>query len=145
MSWGGVCEECGGRIEHYGERRTTSRFCSLKCRYKKRDRARYAADPEGMRARARAYYWANREAVLEKAAARRGRVRPPERTTCTECDGPLEGLQRVVCSPRCRGRRYARLHPEELAEKERRKRARRRVREALLAQSAGDRLDQLVA
>jgi hypothetical protein len=106
-----------------------SRFCSPKCRYKKRDRERYAADPDTHRARARAYYWANREAVLEKSAARRGCVRPPERSTCSECEGPLEGLQRVVCSPRCRGRRYARRHPEELAEKQRRKRARRRARE----------------
>src|SRR5688572_27050525 len=90
----GVCEECGGEIPYSRGRKTTTQYCSDKCRYKSRDRARYAADPEGARARARAYYAANREKVLEKAGARRGRL-PVERRVCSECGEPVEGRRRL--------------------------------------------------
>lgn len=120
------CAECG--VDRDYRQHPRSLFCSDKCRYKFRWRRRYAADPEGERAKSRDYYWANRERVLEKAAARRGVSRPAERSACAECEGLLEGRQRVVCSSRCRDRRYARLHPEAMAEKQRRKRARRRAR-----------------
>lgn len=125
---GVTCGECGGAIEFNRSRTSVTVFCSPKCRYKARDRARYAADPEGARAKARAYYWANRERVLEKRAAARGRLRPVVLAWCSECGGALEGQQRLVCSRRCKDRRYARLHPEAVAEKQRRKRARRRAR-----------------
>jgi hypothetical protein len=123
----GVCRECRGPIQ-YG-RYSSVQFCSEKCRYKARDRARYATDAEGARERARAYYWANRERVLEKAAARRGRERPVERTTCSECGELLEGRQRIICgASRCRDARFRRLHPEAYAERERAKVERRRLR-----------------
>ena len=128
----GVCAECGGGIPYGHARKTTASYCSAKCRYKARDRARYERDPEAVRARSRAYYAANRELVLGKAAARRA-GQPAERRACSECGELLEGRRRLVCSSRCRDRRYARLHPEALAEKLRRKRARRRAR----AQGAG--------
>lgn len=118
------CPECGEDITYVSCPRTG--FCSEKCYYRFRDRRRYAGDPEAARARARAYYAANRETVLEKAAAKRGRPRPAERTTCEECRESLEGQQRVVCSRRCQDARYRRLHPEAYAENERRKVARRR-------------------
>jgi hypothetical protein len=127
-----TCAECGVHLDH--RRVPRSPFCCRKHRDAFRHRRRYAEDPEGARARARAYYWANRTAVLEKAAARRGVVRPPERTTCEECGGALEGRQRIVCSRRCRDRRYARLHPEAYAAKEARKVERRRARRREAAQ-----------
>jgi hypothetical protein len=62
----------------------------------------------------------NRERVN---AARRT---PPARLTCVECGGEFEGRKdKLICSRRCKDRRYARLHPEELREKQRRKYARR--------------------
>jgi hypothetical protein len=130
VSYGVTCMECGGEIPYSRDRKTTTRYCSPKCRYRARDRKRYAADPDGERARSRAYYAAHREQVLDRAAARRGVSRPAVRGECSECEAPLEGLQRVVCSRRCKDRRYARLHPEAVAEKQRRKRARRRARRA---------------
>jgi hypothetical protein len=110
--------------------RVTSTFCSPRCRLKFRDARRYAEDPEGQRAKARAYYAENRERVLEKAAAKRGRERPVELKECSECGGPLEGKRRVVCSRRCVDARYRRLHPEAYAERERRKVERRRQKRA---------------
>ena len=121
----GRCAECGTDLDW--RLRPRSPFCSEKHRYAFRDRRKYAQNPEAARARARAYYAANREQVLEKAAARRGRSRPPERTTCTECGNPLEGQQRVVCSKRrCRDARWRRLNPEAYQERERKKVIRRR-------------------
>lgn len=63
----------------------------------------------------RAYYWANRKRVLDRAAARRP---PAKRRSCSECGGELSGRQRVVCSPRCRDARYRRFHPDEYAARE---------------------------
>ena len=69
---------------------------------------------------------ANREKVLAKEAAkRRG---PRTLVWCSECGGPLDGRQRVVCSARCRDARYCRLHPDPYAAKEARKVERRRAK-----------------
>ena len=65
-----TCEDCGQSFENLMEVRASKRYCSPKCRYRARDRRRQAEDPEKQRARSRAYYAANRERVLEKAAAR---------------------------------------------------------------------------
>jgi hypothetical protein len=79
------------------------------------------------------YYRENRERILDERAARRGRPRPPERTTCEEGGEPLPERRRVVCSDRCREARFKRLHPEsyerEARKVERRRQARRRARE----------------
>jgi hypothetical protein len=76
--------------------------------------------------RSRVYYWANREKVLEKAAARRGRTRPPERSNCSECSARLRDARGSCARAAAGGARDRRLHPEAYAEKERRKVARRR-------------------
>ena len=80
------CAECSTDLDH----RTVPRsaFCSPRCRYRFRDARKYAEDPEREPERSRSYYWRNREAVLEKAAAKRGTTRAPERTTCEECGDP---------------------------------------------------------
>jgi hypothetical protein len=120
-----TCAVCGVDLDY----RTTPRsgFCSAKHFYKWRDARRYAEDPEAQRERARRYYWANREKVLEKAASKRGRPRPRELTHCTECGDPLTGRQRVTCGKAsCRDRRFKRLRPEAYAERERQKVERRR-------------------
>ena len=132
-----TCAVCGTDLHHRQTPR--SGFCSKAHYYKWRDARRYAEDPEGQRERGRAYYWANREKVLEKAAARRGRSRPPELTECQECGDPLTGRQRVICgTARCRERRFKRLQPEAYAERERQKVERRREkRRAARAQRAG--------
>jgi hypothetical protein len=125
----GRCAECDVELDHRVSPR--SAFCSPKCRYRFRDRRKYAADPEAQRARARAYYAENRERVLEKSAAKRGGSRLPESTSCSECGAPLGGRQRVVCGKRrCVDARYRRLHPEAFAERERRKTERRRLARA---------------
>jgi hypothetical protein len=77
------------------------------------------------RERSKRYYAANREKVLAKAAEKRG---PQPERYCSEDGVPLEGRQRVVCSPRCRDARFKRLHPEAYAAKEARKIERRRRR-----------------
>ena len=129
VSYGVTCQECGGDIPYSRDRKTTTRYCSPKCRYRARDRARYAADPKRERGRARAYYWANREQVLEKAAARRGRTSPAEVSACSECGQPLEGWQRVSCgTSKCRDARFRRLHPAAYATREQGKAERRRAR-----------------
>ena len=120
------CAVCGIDLDW----RTVPRspFCSPRCRYRFRDRRKYAANPERERERSRAYYWRNREAVLEKAAAKRGRPRPPELTHCTECGDELKGRQRVICGKAsCRDRRFKRTNPEAYAERERQKVERRRA------------------
>ena len=49
----------------------------------------------------------------------------PSKLTCVECGVTFEGRRdRLVCSRRCKDRRYARLHPEQFRAKERRKRQR---------------------
>ncbi len=47
---------------------------------------------------------------------------------CSVCGTVMERAGKVVCSRRCKDRRYARLHPEQVREKRRRKDARRRER-----------------
>ena len=52
----------------------------------------------------------------------------PSKLTCVECGTSFEGRKdRLVCSRRCKDRRYARLHPEALREKQRRKYVRRKA------------------
>lgn len=122
-----TCAECGCDITYVSSPR--SGFCCETHYYAFRDRRRYWSDPEGQRERARAYYWANREKVLEKAAAKRGKTRSPEQTECSECGELLSGRQRVICGKAsCRDRRFRRLHPEAYAERERQKVERRRER-----------------
>jgi len=119
-----VCPGCGESrlVEVFA--RDSSRASGRKSRCKVCDRAR-----------ARAFYVANRERVLERAAAKRGRARSPVSSSCSECGVALEGRQRVTCgSSRCRDARFRRLHPEsyaarERAKVERRKAARRQPRE----------------
>ena len=53
--------------------------------------------------------------------SRRPRV-APSKLTCVECGASFEGRKdRLVCSRRCKDRRYARLHPDRLREKKRRR------------------------
>src|SRR5688572_4827183 len=73
------------------------------------------------RAKSRRYYAEHRAAVLARIKARKARAKPAEAPTCSECGGPLPGKARVVCSSRCKDRRFKRLHPEAYAERERRK------------------------
>ena len=63
------------------------------------------------------------------AAMRRPRV-APSRKKCVECGTEFVGRKdRLLCGARrCKDRRYARLHPEELRAKERRKYQRRRIK-----------------
>ena len=128
-----TCAECGGDLNHVSVPR--SLFCSPKHRYAFRDRRRYLQDAEAMRAKSRRYYEANRERILEKAAAKRGQPREPERMSCSECDQPLTGRQRVTCgSAACRDARFRRLHPDayearEMAKVDRRREHRRKLRE----------------
>jgi hypothetical protein len=77
------------------------------------------------RERSKAYYRANRERILERAAAKRG---PRPVRHCSECGSELEPPKRVVCSPRCREARFKRLHPEAYAAREEAKVERRRER-----------------
>jgi hypothetical protein len=65
----------------------------------------------------------------ERSRARYRQTHPVQQRHCSECPRELEGRQRVVCSSTCAERRWRRLHPEAAAEKQRRKRARRRERE----------------
>jgi hypothetical protein len=125
-----TCAVCGVDLDYRQTPR--SGFCSSKHYYKWRDARRHAPDLEGQRERARAYYRANREKVLEKAAAKRGTTRAPKRTTCEECGDPLTGQQRVSCGKAsCRDRRFKRTNPEAYAERERQKVKRRRERRRL--------------
>lgn len=83
------------------------------------------------------YYQAHRERILEKAAARRGRSRPPARTTCDECEEPLPEGHRVICGKnKCKDARYRRLHPEAYAAREKAKVERRRERRRQLREEA---------
>lgn len=88
------------------------------------------------RARARAYYAANRELVRARQRARR----PVVVRLCSECGVELEPPKRVVCSPLCRERRFRRLNPEAYAAREaakvvRRRERRRELRSALASEA----------
>jgi hypothetical protein len=86
------------------------------------------------RERSRAYYAANREAVLARAAARR---EPAPARFCSECRVELEGRHRVTCgSAKCREARFKRLHPESYAKREAAKVERRRQKRRRLRRSA---------
>jgi len=64
----------------------------------------------------RAWREQNRERVN---AARRTQ---PAKLRCVECGGEFEGRKgKLLCSRRCKDRRYARLHPEAVRAKQRRK------------------------
>jgi hypothetical protein len=120
------CEECGGPVVSKSGR---ARFCTPRCRYKARDRARYERDPERERERSRRYYAQNRELVLGKAAAKRGMPLSTPGGVCSECAEQLSGRRgKVVCSRRCKDARYRRLHPAAYREKQRRKQVRLRER-----------------
>jgi hypothetical protein len=76
---------------------------------------------------------ANPEYVAALNVARRT---PPTKLTCVECGGGFEGRpDRLVCSRRCKDRRYQRAHPEAYRAAQRRKGARARAR--LKEQSSG--------
>jgi hypothetical protein len=78
----------------------------------------------------REYYERNREAVLARAAAKRG---PAPARFCSECGRELEGGQRVTCGKsKCREARFERLHPESYAKREAAKVERRRERRRAL-------------
>lgn len=66
-----ACEECGKEFEDLRRCRRGKRFCSDRCRYRHRDRAKYVADPEHERAKSRAYYARNRERVIARVTARK--------------------------------------------------------------------------
>lgn len=126
-SWHGHCPECGVELEHW-DRSMGARFCSTKHRYAFRDARKYAEDPEGQRARSRAYYLANRERILGKAAAKRGGWERPA-AFCSECSVELVGRQRITCGKSsCREARFRRLHPDAYAAREAAKVERRRAR-----------------
>ena len=74
-------------------------------------------------------WYADPKNRVKKLAAMAARRVPASPRFCSECDAPLASGRRVVCSRRCKDRRYRRLHPEAFAAKQARKRARRRERE----------------
>jgi hypothetical protein len=127
---GRLCRKCGARrpLEEFARDRSKSSGVKSTC---------LACE----RAKSKAYYREHREEILEKAAAKRGRPRPPERTTCEECGKNLHGRQQVSCgSATCRDRRFKRLQPEayaarEAAKVERRRERRRQLRAVFLAES----------
>ena len=54
---------------------------------------------------------------------------PPLKLRCVECGGEFVGRKgKLICSRSCKDRRYARLHPEALRAKQRRKDERRRIK-----------------
>jgi endogenous inhibitor of DNA gyrase (YacG/DUF329 family) len=118
------CAECGAAVDR--RERPRSLFCSRACGWRVRDRRRLEENPEKQRAKSRRYYVRNREAVLDRAAAKRGRPRAEQRAACSECGDALEGRRRVVCSERCASARFSRLNPEAVARKVARRRERRR-------------------
>jgi hypothetical protein len=116
------CFACGQTkpLAEFGLDNSTAHRASTYCR-------------ECDRERGKAYYAANRERILAKAAEKRG---PQPARFCSECGVELEGRQRLTCgSGPCRDARLKRENPEayakrEAAKVERRREARRRAREA---------------
>lgn len=121
---GRVCAECSAPLEIWH-----GRFCSPTCRYRFRDRRKYAEDKERVKARSRAYYQRNREAVLARLAEKRAGSKAPSLTHCSECGIELVGRLRFTCGTnRCREARYKRTNPEAYAAREARKAERRRAK-----------------
>jgi hypothetical protein len=123
-----TCPRCGGRLRRDEMARDASRMTGRKSICVPCDREK-----------SRAYYAANREHVLAKAAAKRPAREPG---LCSECGEQLEGQRRVVCSSKCAERRFRRTNPEsyaarERAKVERRREKRRAQREGLLAGQGG--------
>jgi len=109
------CPGCGGlkALEDFTADRSKSDGYGSYCR---------PCDQE----RSREYYRRNREAVLARAATRRG---PAPTRFCSECGVELEGRHRVTCGKsKCREDRFKRLHPESYARREAAKVERRRER-----------------
>jgi hypothetical protein len=73
---------------------------------------RCPACSESQKRRARAWREQNRERVDARNAARR---KPPAERACVECGEMFVAVRadRVICSRRCKDRRYRRLHPDE--------------------------------
>lgn len=118
------CAECGSPREY--RVRPRSLFCSAKCSLRFRHRRNYWSNPELERERSRRYYVQNREAVLERAAAKRV---PRAPSFCPECGEELTGQQRVNCGKSgCREARWKRTNPEAYAAREAKKVERRRER-----------------
>jgi hypothetical protein len=74
-------------------------------------------------AKKRAYQRAWRAENPERVAGyNEARRIPPTSLVCVECGGSFLGRKdRLLCSRRCKDRRHARLHPEALREKKRRR------------------------
>jgi len=70
---------------------------------------------------------ARHQTVTRSLEQNRGRInaarrKPPAKLRCVECGGEFEGRKgKLLCSRRCKDRRYARLHPEAVRAKQRRK------------------------
>lgn len=125
MSYGDTCVECGADLRDFGANALEDVLFAAVQLQGPRSTAIFRRSG-GERQRSRDYYARNREAVLARAAARRG---PRPELRCSECAELLEGRQRVTCgSSRCRDRRYARLHPESYAKREAAKVVRRRAK-----------------
>lgn len=76
-------------------------------------------DPAEKRAYQRRWRAANPERMRAYAEARRVAPTP---LVCVECGTGFVGRKgRLLCSRRCKDRRYARLHPDKLRDKKRRK------------------------
>jgi len=116
------CARCGGELPT-AKRGRPRKYCET---------CAASVAVVGKAVAARAWRAANAEAVAARNERRR---RPRQHLVCSECGEPLEGHGgKRYCSTRCRNRRYRRLHPEQEAEKQRRKYARRRER----AKAAGN-------
>ena len=77
-----------------------------------------------------------RRAVSKEVELARRRL-PPHEAECTECSVKFVGRKdQLVCSRRCKDRRYCRLHPVEYAAKQHRKYLRRKARIANAAAQA---------
>jgi hypothetical protein len=69
----------------------------------------------------RSRHWRAEHPEQQQLYNERRRV-PLAKLTCAECGAVFEGPKnRLLCSRRCKDRRYARLHPDKLREKKRRR------------------------
>ena len=110
-----TCLRCGGRLRRDKLARDVSRMTGRKSICVPCDREK-----------SRAYYAANRERVLARAAAKRG---PAPSRFCSECGERLEGRARVTCGrSKCRDARLKRTNPDAYAAREAKKVVRRHER-----------------